>query len=333
MTTAEPMTTLPATTTITARQRLWALQHRYAPYFFTAPFVILFCTFMIYPLGRSIVLSMHKAIGPAHLKFVGLDNYRFLLFDRLFWLASINTAGYAVIFISIQIPLSLGLALLLNSKAVRGRNFFRFAFFTPVLVGQVFVAVIFTLLLAQRHGMINRAIGGLFPGEGLTGPLQFLSSVWPKIGNEINWIGSPNYAMPAVIIASLWLSVGYGMIYFLAALQAVDRELYEAAEMDGAGKWSQFWNVTLPGIRPVLVFMILVGTVGAFQLFELPYVLFQGAGPNNRVLTIVMYLFQQGFEVGDIGYASAVGWMLVVMIFFVSLAQLRLTRAAQEEDR
>jgi ABC-type sugar transport system permease subunit len=330
MTTGTPM---PTTTTISARQRLWALQHRYAPYLFTAPFVILFCMFMIYPLGRSVVLSMHKSVGPAHLKFVGLANYKFLVMDRLFWLATVNTAGYAVVFLSFQIPLSLGLALMLNGKAVRWRNFFRFAFFTPVLVGQVFVAVIFTLLLAQRHGMINRAIGGMFPDRPIQGVFHFLSPVWPRIGNEINWVGSPNYAMPAVIIASLWLSVGYGMIYFLAALQAVDRELYEAAEVDGAGKWSQFWNVTLPGIRPVLIFMILVGTVGSFQLFELPYVLFQGSGPNNRGLTIVMYLFQQGFEVGDIGYASAVGWMLVVMIFFVSLAQLRLTRAGQEEDR
>src|SRR5205085_2137116 len=129
------------TTTVTPRQQLWALQYRYAPYLFTAPFVILFCTFMIYPLGRSIVLSLHKAVGPAHLKFVGLENYKFLLFDRLFWLAAANTAGYAIVFLTIQIPMSLGLAMLLNSKRVCWRNFFRFAFFTPVLVGQVFVAV------------------------------------------------------------------------------------------------------------------------------------------------------------------------------------------------
>jgi ABC-type sugar transport system permease subunit len=123
------------------------------------------------------------------------------------------------------------------------------------------------------------------------------------------------------------------MIYFLAALQSVDRELYEAAEVDGAGAWSKFWHVTLPGIRPVLTFMVLVGTIGAFQLFELPYVLFQGPGPNNRGLTIVMYLFQYGFEFGDIGYASAVGWVLVLLIFALSLAQLITSRAGREEAR
>jgi ABC-type sugar transport system permease subunit len=127
------------------------------------------------------------------------------------------------------------------------------------------------------------------------------------------------------------------MVYFLAALQSVDRELYEAAEVDGAGKWSKFWNVTLPGIRPVLLFMILVGTIGALQLFELPYVLSaeinEGQGPNNAGLTIVMYLYNLGFSLGDIGYASAVGWGLVVLIFGVSLLQLWLTRATAEDDR
>ena len=139
--------------------------------------------------------------------------------------------------------------------------------------------------------------------------------------------------MPAVIIAALWLSVGYGMIYFLAALQAVDRDLYEAAEVDGAGHWTQFWNVTLPGIRPVLVFLILVGTIGSLQLFELPYLLFRPAAPPPTAVTIVMYLFQNGFEAGDIGYASAIGWMLVAMILVVSLIQLRVTGVLREDAK
>jgi ABC-type sugar transport system permease subunit len=236
--------------------------------------------------------------------------------DDLFWLAVLNTLYFAVGFLILQIPLSLGLALLLNSRRMRFRNFFRFAFFSPHLVGNVFVAVIFGLLLAERHGLINRAIGTAFP----------------FIGSEIRWLGKPVLAMPAVIMASLWLSIGYAMIYFLAALQAVDRELYEAAEVDGAGRWSQFWNVTLPGIRPVLIFMILVGTIGALQLFELPYVLFNGSGPGNAGLTIVMYLYQMGFDVGDIGYASAIGWMLVLLILGVSILQLKVMRATKEDQ-
>jgi arabinosaccharide transport system permease protein len=120
------------------------------------------------------------------------------------------------------------------------------------------------------------------------------------------------------------------MIYFLAALQAVDQELYEAAEVDGAGRWQRFRHITLPGIRPVLIFMLLVGTIGALQLFELPYVFFNGPGPSFAGLTIVMYLYQQGFEIGNIGYAAAIGWVLVLMIFLVAMAQLKTTGALKE---
>src|SRR5687768_10469393 len=300
-----------------SRDRLWTIQHRYAPYLFIAPFVILFCCFLLYPLGRSITLSFYKAVGPRTLKFEGLGNFRFMLTDYLFWIAVANTVVYTIGFLMIQIPAALGLALMLNSPRTRFRSFFRFAFFTPHLVGQVFVAVIFALILAPRHGLFNRLIGAVLP--------------W--VGSEINWFGDPRLAMPAVIIAALWLSVGYGMIYFLAALQSVDRELYEAAEVDGAGNWSQFWNVTLPGIRPVLIFLILVGTIGAFQLFELPYILFRPNVPPPTAVTIVMYLFQTGFEQGDIGYASAVGWMLVLMIFVISLIQLRVTGMMREEAK
>jgi len=289
---------------------LWRLQHRLAPYLFVLPFVVLFLCFMLVPLCRSVVLALHKTSGPGAMQFVGLDNFEFVFQDDLFWRAVRNTLTYTVCFLSIQIPASLGLALLLNSRFVRGRDFFRYAFFSTHLVGNVFVAVLFMLLLAPRHGLINRVIGAVTP-----------------FGTELNWLGKPDLALPAVILAALWLSVGFGMIYFLAALQAVDQELYEAAQVDGAGAMSKFWHVTLPGIRPVLLFLLLVGMIGSFQLFELPYVLFQGPGPDNRALTVVMYLFQQGFETGDLGYASAIGWMLVLMVLAVSIAQIRLTRA------
>src|SRR5688572_8082421 len=290
-------------------ERAWRLQHRLAPYLFLAPFVVIFCAFLLYPLGRSVVLSLYKAVGPRKLVFVGFDNFRFLLQDDMFWRSVANTGYFAVLFLSIQIPLSLLLSVLLNSRRLRGRSFFRFAFFSTHMVGGVFVAVIFGMLLAPRHGLVNQAIG----------------FVLPSIGPELNWFGRPELAMPAVVIAALWISVGYAMVYFLAALQSVDRELYEAAEVDGAGKLAQFWHVTLPGIRPVLTFMILVGTIGALQLFELPYVLFY-LSSTNYSMTIVMYLFQMGLETGDIGYASAIGWMLVVLILLVSLVQIVVAR-------
>ncbi|HWP40116.1 MAG TPA: sugar ABC transporter permease [Tepidisphaeraceae bacterium] len=304
----------PITYRRTWQQRVWSWQARAAPYVFVAPFLILFLMFLLYPLTRSIVLSFYKSAGPRMSVFIGLDNYAFLLRDWLFWLAVMNTLLYTVLFLSLQIPMSLGLALLLNSKAVRLRNFFRFAFFSSHLVGNVFVAILFMLLLAPRHGLVNRMIGAALP----------------FVGTEINWRGNPALAMPAIVLASLWLSVGYGMIYFLAALQAVDEELYEAAEVDGAGRWQKFWHVTLPGIRPVLVFILLVGTIGSFQLFELPYVFFDGPGPGYAGLTIVMYLYQQGFEAGNIGYAAAIGWVLVLMILVIAIAQLKVTGAAKE---
>jgi ABC-type sugar transport system permease subunit len=275
---------------------------------FVAPFLILFLIFFAYPLGRSIVLSFYKAATPRTMQFVGWGNYRTLVTDRAFWGAVANTTYFAIAFIVLQVPMSLGLAMALNSRRVKGRNLFRFAFFSPHLVGNVFVAVIFALLLAPRHGLVNRAIGAVAPG----------------IGSEVPWLSNPWLTMPAIVMAALWLSVGYGMIYLLAALQGVDRELYEAAEVDGAGRWGKFWHVTLPGIAPVLRFLVLVGLIGAFQLFELPYVLFgQTTGPGGRGITIVMYLFAWGFDTGDIGYASAVGWALVVITVLVTVLHVR----------
>jgi len=288
------------------RDRWWKLQSRAAPYLFVSPFLILFCAFLLYPLARSLDLSFHKTFGPRHTVYTGWSNYRFLLgHDVLFGLAVMNTAVYTVAFVAIEIPLSLALAVLLNSRTVRLRNLFRFSFFSSYLVGQVFAGVIFFQLFSP-DGMVN----------------QFLTTI---LGHRIviPWLSSPAMAMPSILIASLWLATGCGMVYFLAALQAVDPELYEAAEIDGAGAWAKFFHVTLPDLRPMLLYMVLIGTIGGFQLFELPFVLLQGAGPDGRGLTIVMYLFIMGFGVGDLGYASAIGWILVAILLIVSLARFR----------
>jgi ABC-type sugar transport system permease subunit len=295
------------------RDQRWIWQRRAAPYAFLAPLALLFAVFLLYPLGESLLLSFYKTCGPGYRQFVGLDNYRFLLgHDLLFGLAVLNTAAFTLIFLVLQIPMSLGLAMLLNSKRLRCRGVFRFSFFSSYLVGQVFVGVVFFELFSQR-GLVNQ-LAGKIAGGTVTIP----------------WLTSPSLVMPVILIASLWLSVGYGMIYFLAGLQAVDPDLYEAAVVDGAGSWQKFVNVTLPGIRPVLSYVILVGTIGGFQLFELPYVLLQGAGPGGRGLTIVMYLFSTGFGAGDLGYASAIGWTLVVILAIVCLAQVKLLRFGTE---
>jgi ABC-type sugar transport system permease subunit len=284
----------------------WKSQSRRAPYLFVAPFVILFCVFMVYPLTRSLILSFYKTAGPKHQLFVGLGNYHYLLgHDPAFALAILNTLAFTLGFLILQIPLSLGLAILLNSNHIRGKNIFRFCFFSSYLVGPVFVALVFFQLFAT-HGLIN----------------QLLSTI-TRHEITVGWLSNPNLVLPSLLIASLWLSCGQAMIYFLAGLQAIDRDLYHAAQVDGAGHWYSFLHITLPGIRPVLGYVILIGTIGGFQLFELPYVLFQGPGPGHRALTIVMYLFSMGFNVGDLGFASAIGWLLALILLFLFTLQFK----------
>lgn len=294
----------------------WKLQSKYSPYLFVAPFVVLFFSFTLYPLVRSVVLSFCFTPAPGEVRFAGLSNYSYLLRDPAFWHAVLNTALYTVCYLSIKMPLALLLAILLNSKAVKFRNFFRFAFFSTHLVGTVFVAVLFTQILNTRSGLLNKALGFLFGWYLGDSP-------------QINWLGDPVLARASVLMAWLWLSIGYAMIYFLAALQSVDLELYEAASVDGAGKWSQFLHVTVPGIAPVLLFMTLVGIIGAFQLFELPYVLFGGGGPRQAGTTIVAYLYSTAFSSGNLAYASSIGWALVAMLLMLSILQLKLSGAAK----
>lgn len=282
---------------------------RLAPVLFLAPLLALMGLFVLYPLADSFWMSFHTSLGPRRLIFVGLANYRFLIFhDKLFWLATLNTFAYAIGLIAIELPLSLGLALLLNSPKVRARGLLRLCFFSTHLVGQVFVATIFFELFDARGGLINLGIGALI-----------------RQRVQIAWLSDPNLTLLAIILAGLWLSVGLGMLYFLAALQTIEPMLYEAARVDGAAGLDRFLHITLPGIWPVTIFLILLGAIGAFQLFELPYVLLQGPGPGYRGLTLVMYLFSEGFSRGDLGYASAIGWLLaamltLILIFFSRLA-------------
>ena len=292
------------------------LQHRYAPYIFVAPFVILFLVFTLYPLIKSVLLSFYITNGPKSQVFVGLDNFRFLWSDPAFHKAVSNTTFYAVCSVFLQLPLSLGLALLLNNQLVKGRDFFRFSFFSPHLVGQVFVAVLFSVIFVPKFGLLNRVLHALF-GTAI----------------DTKWLGSPELVMPALVLTSLWMYVGFNMIYFLAALQSVDKELYEAAQVDGAGRIKQFLHVTVPGIRSVAVFVTVLSTIGSFQLFELPYVMLNNtAGPDNAGLTVVMYLFQNGFVAGDLGYASAICWTLTMGVLVISLIQMRLTGTWKKED-
>jgi ABC-type sugar transport system permease subunit len=269
----------------------------------------------LYPIVKSMALSFYATSGPKDAAYVGLGNYTFLFHDPDFKTACKNTLIYTLWSVFLQLPLALGLALLLNSHWLKGREFFRLAFFSPNLLGQVFVGVLFAILYQPQFGLVNIALSKMTGGG---------------IPVDTKWLSDPNLVMPALVLTSLWMYCGFNMIYFLAALQAVDKDLYEAAAVDGANPVQQFFAVTMPSIRPVATFVLVTSTIGSLQLFELPYLLLGNtAGPNNSGLTIVMYLFQNGLSAGDLGYASAIGWTLAVAMLIISLIQVRLTGAAR----
>lgn len=276
------------------------MKPRYAPYFFLAPFFALFGVFMVYPLFDSIRLSTYSVRGMQNQTFVGLENIERLIADPLFWTALWNTAYFAAGSLLLQLPVALALALLLSNTRLKGRNLFRLSFFSPVLISGVFIAVIFYLLYDRRYGLVNRVLG-----------------------SEIQWLQDPDLVMPALVLAGVWRWAGFNMVYFLAGLQSIRQELYEAAAVDGAGPWQSFVHVTIPALKPVIAFVVITSMIGSFQLFDLPYVLTEG-GPGNASMTMVMYLYKHGFEFINLGYAATIGWALAVIIGVISIIQVRL---------
>ncbi len=274
----------------------------WVPYFFLSPFLICFGVFTFYPLLSSIALSLQQTYGPGTARFIFLDNYKNLFADPLFWTAVRNNFYYTAGSLFIQLPCSLLLALALNHPKIRGKAAFRLIYYAPSLVGMVFVGVIFGLLFEKRTGLINQTLHRL-------------------CGFPIDFAWLQEYTMPALILASFWMYVGFNMIYFLAALQNVNQETLEAATIDGANAWQRFLHVTIPSIKPVAGFVVLLSVVGSFQLFELPWILLSGPGIQNRGLTVVMYLYQNGFELGDLGYASAIGWVLALVLIGLTVVQ------------
>ena len=284
------------------------LRRQLTPYFFLTPYIIVTSAFFLYPLIYATILAFYQTNGPARRVFVGIANFSFVLRDHDFHTALWNTSIFAICSILVQLPLSLGLAMLLNARDGRMKAVFRLAIFAPNLVGQVFVGVLFAMLFTPRYGLFNIFCFKLV-GWGL----------------EEHWLSDPHLVMPAIVLASLWMYVGFNMIYFLAALQNVDQGLVDAARIDGAGPFTIFLNVTIPAIAPVATFVLVTSTIGSFQLFELPYVLLQGYGPNNSGLTCVGYLYKWAFETGDLGTAAAVGWLLTFIILSISLIQIKLS--------
>jgi ABC-type sugar transport system permease subunit len=292
-----------------------------APFVFLAPYLILTSIFFVYPFIRAVVLALYQTNGPRSQVFVGLGNFRFLLQDPVFHTALWNTLVYTFFSLFLQLPLALFLATLLDSAEGkwerRLKGFFRLILFSPSLVGSIFVGVMFMSLLTPRYGLVNQTLQALI-GWGL----------------DKHWVEDPALVMPALVLTSLWLHVGFNMVYFLAALQAVDKELEQAARLDGANAWQVFWHVTLPSIRHVVVFVVILSTVGSFNVFELPLALMSrtnGFGPDNAGITLIGYLNDVAYRSGDLGLGSAVGWVVALLIMSFSFMQYRVSRASEHE--
>jgi ABC-type sugar transport system permease subunit len=265
---------------------------------------------MLYPLVSSMWTSLHYQRTLEKSFFIGLFNYQVLLTDAAFWQALFNTFCFTLGVLFVQIPVALTMALIVNARFLRGRNFFRLCFFSPTLVGGVFVAIIFRQVYHAENGLLSMLFG-----------------------REIPWLEHKYLIMPSIILTSVWKSAGFNMLYFLAGLQAIRRELYEAAQVDGAGWWQTLFSVTLPSLRPIIIFVIVISAIESLQLFDIPYVLLTPPeGPGGYGRTIVMYLYQK-FETSELGLACATGWSLAVLIFLVTLAQLRLLGAFREEQQ
>lgn len=304
----------------------------WVPYFFLLPFMGIFLVFIAYPMVLSATMAFQQNAGPGVSEPVGLKNFTWMIQDPAFWTAVKNTTIFAAASVFIQLPAALGLALLLNSDKIKGRGIWRMIFFAPVLVGLPFVAVLAGLIFEKNTGLLNVTLHAatsfelklpdFLGGWTLSAPMTF--------DIEFPWL--QEFVMPALIVAAFWMYVGFNMIYFLAALQNVNKDLLEAAQVDGANAWQRFRNVTIPAIKPVAAFVVLLSLIGSFQLFELPYLMLnESAGPENRGLTLVMYLYQQGFDRGDLGYASAVGWVLAIVLFGFAIVQSIISRKSEAD--
>ena len=272
---------------------------------FLAPSLLLFAVFVVLPVVAAFGISFTSwdLFTPAH--FAGLANYRQLLFeDKLFHKVLGNTAVYVVGTVPVQMILALGVALLLN-RGVWGQNALRVIYFLPVVSSTVAVALIWSWIFNSNFGVLNALLSAL------------------GVQDLPGWLNSSKWALPALIIVAIWQGLGYSMVLFLAGLQGIGREAYEAGELDGAVGWKKHWYITLPLLSPTTFFVAIVSLIGSFQVFDLAFVMTQG-GPANATNTIVYYIYQNAFQFYRMGYASAAAMILFAIILAFTLLQYRL---------
>ncbi len=277
-----------------------------AGWMFAAPALLVIAVFFFLPVLAALALSLtdfdiYALANPDNLRFVGARNYLTLLQTPLFWKALGNTLLFVVVGVPLSIAASLGAALLLHAGVARLKGVFRTALFAPVVTTVVAVAVIWKYLLHTRYGLINYALGAF----GI---------------DPVDWLGDPNWAMPAIILFAVWKNFGYNMVIFLAALQNIPEDLYEAARVDGAGALQQFRFVTLSALAPTLLLVSILTMAGYFQLFAEPYVMTQG-GPLQSTTSVLYFMYEEGFKWWNLGSASAVAFILFLLMFAVTMLQ------------
>lgn len=284
---------------------------RLAGWLFAGPALLVIALFFGLPVLAALALSVtdfdiYALADIGNLRFVGLGNYLSLLQNPLFWKALGNTFYFVLVGVPLSIAASLGAALLLHSKLSRLRPFFRTALFAPVVTTVVAVAVIWRYLFHTQYGMVNWGLSSL----GIA---------------PVDWLGDPAWAMPTIILFAVWKNFGYNMIIFLAGLQAIPEDLYEAARIDGASGWRQFRHVTLPMLGPVLLLVGILTMAGYFQMFAEPYVMTQG-GPLQSTVSVLYLMYEEGFKWWNLGNASAVAFLLFAIMTSLTSGLLWLAR-------
>jgi ABC-type sugar transport system permease subunit len=280
---------------------------KYSPYLFTAPFVIMFVTFWVWPIIQGLAWSFLEWDGIRKAKFVGLRNYLALFREPVFLQALGNTIVAAVVYIGLLVVLAFLIAIALDSDMLFGRTVFRSAFFAPVTVSLPVVALIFMIIYTPHNGILNKILA------------QFGAPP------ETDWLGSPRTALGSIVALRLWRASGYYSVFVLAGLQAIPRETIEASLIDGASAVQRSLHVVLPQLKPVLVYVAITSSVWAFQLFEEPWILTEG-GPANATSTVGIHIYTNGFKFFKLGYASASAYLLAMVILGFAFLQLGVAR-------
>jgi multiple sugar transport system permease protein len=279
---------------------------------FAAPFMIVFVVFLAFPIIASFALSftsfgLRDLANPIGATFVGLKNYVDLLGNPKFWTSLFNTFYFVVVGVPLTLAIGLLIANALNRGVNRFKTAFRVGYYLPVITSIVAIAVVWRFLLSPDVGLVNMLLSGI----GIKGPA---------------WLADPVLAMPSIIAMAVWRNLGFAMVVFLAGMQAIPASLYEAASMDGAGRWQALRHITIPMLRPTILFMTVITTIGYLQLFEEPFVMTDG-GPLDKTLSVTMYMYQQGFTFFHQGYASAIAYVLFVIVAIAAFLQFKFLRS------